>query len=169
MSAPNHKQEFHDHLMSSFQSDWGRDSSDGSYPAGNKNKYNISAEYRRVQPRDFAAMVKNRLNASHGVIVVSHISSNYTSKHMLGKRYFVVYQTTILFGTTALKQQQIAGEDRIVYEMERDIMQSLMDHPITLTGNPRISLTVNDAESEYTDDQIDFNRLRLQFQAQFKD
>jgi len=169
MSLPNHKQEFHDHLMSSFQSDWGKDSSDGQYPAGDKNKYNISAEYRRVQPREFGNMIKNRLNASRGVIVLSHITSNYTPKHMLGKKYDVLYSTIILFGTTALKQNQISGEDRIVYEMERDIMQTLMDHPVHLTDNPKISLTVNDMENEYTDDDIDFNRLRLNFTAQFKD
>lgn len=169
MSVPNHKQEFHDHLRAALQSDWGADSPGDSYPDGPKNKYHISSEYRRVRPTDFVTLIKTRIGSSHGSIILSHISSGYASRHMKGRKYDVTYETTILFGTTALKQNQTEGEDRIVYQMEADIMQTIIDHPVTLTGNPQISLTVNDMDNEYTDEEIDFNRLRLQFTARFKD
>lgn len=159
---PNVQQLLDDHVFDNLQSDWGTGAAGGNWiedPDNNiKNKHAIIREYRTLDSRQVEELVKGRTrNDNFGCIIITNTRINLTPTHILGKKYGARYELLIYTAAFSAKQSQLGGS-RKVYEINRDVSQTLVDNPFPIHNNI-IPFNIQTLEGDNTTDSVDLQRV----------
>lgn len=165
-AVPNIQQDFDNYLFDSVNdifgncgkgNDWIKD------PVRNKkNKYAVMREYRSIASEDLISNLSGRIHTHFGCVVIT--TTRMVSTKMTVSpdhpKYGARLETSIYLASSAIRQTQLRGERRRVYEMTQDLISCYVNNPFHIGGN-RLSVVPEFSESDYTTDQIDIMRAQI--------
>lgn len=159
---PNVQQLLDNHVFDNLQSDWGTGAAGDNWikdPDNNiKNKHAIKREYRTLDSRQVEELVQGMTRSdTFGVIIITNTRIVLTPTHILGKKYGARYEIMIYSASYSAREKQLGGS-RKVYEINRDITQTLIDNPFPIHQNI-IPFNIQTLESDNTTDQVDLQRV----------
>lgn len=159
---PNVQQLLDNHVFDNLQSDWGTGAAGDNWiedPDNNiKNKHAIKREYRTLDSRQVEELVQGMTRSdTFGVIIVTNTRIVLNPTHILGKKYGARYEIMIYSASYSAREKQLGGS-RKVYEINRDVTQTLIDNPFPIHNNT-IPFNIQTLESDNTTDQVDLQRI----------
>lgn len=165
--APNHLQEFADHLKSCFEDVLGDTDSETTY----KNldvSFNFVTEYRRLDLQQLQRLVNAQLANHQGCFLITQVQSTYRPKSYTNKRYEAVYDTYVYLACTMYKENQLEQDSHMMYLMIKALTEIVAPNPVQLTGCPPIPVELRQQDPDYADDEFELSKFQLHLTAPYK-